>query len=411
MWRKAAAVCLVAAPIALTVATGVDPALGEDQGYGIYRQHPDAVQWHSLLLHWAWVLFVPGFLGLLAPVRQRGAVLAGIAWVATILGLTTFAALMANDFVLLALEQNLPDAQVALFDPKLAALTVTTAGWQWVGLLGWGLALVLTPIAAARGRVIDWWTAGAALAGTALYLAFAISPVPVNLLGPAVLIGAYGVAAWRLVRPRAAAGPDSFGAFRRAVGRTCVYAAPLAFAAGMATVPDAGGDFAGHPTLTQVSALLLHLGWVLFVPAVLFLAARANRFTRFAAGVTVLALINFSGLMLGDSADLAAHQAYGADIAKRVTDTVGGYPSFTFGWALPSLVLSLLGLVTVAVGAAVSRVARWWQAALVVAGVAAFLGLGLGPIGVTGPLLLLAGFALMAREPGRAPAVPVPVAG
>ncbi|GAA4608666.1 hypothetical protein GCM10023107_87780 [Actinoplanes octamycinicus] len=411
MWRKAAAVCLVAAPIALTVATGVDPALGDDQGYGIYRQHPDAAQWHAILLHWAWVLFVPGFLGLLAPIRQRGAVPAGIAWVATIVGLTTFSALMANDFVLLALEQNLPDAQVALFDTKLRALTVTAAGWQWPGLLGWGIALVLTPIAAARGRVIDWWTAGAALAGTALYLAFAISPVPVNLLGPVVLIGAYGAAARRLLRPPAADGPDAFGAFRRAFGRLSLYAAPLAFAAGMATVPDADGDFGNDPTLTQVSALLLHLGWVLFVPAVLYLAARANRFTQVAAGVTVLALINFSGLMLGDSADLAAHQAYGAEVAKRVTDTMGGYASFTFGWALPSMVLSLLGLIAVAVGAAVSRVARWWQTALVVAGVVAFLGLGLGPIGVTGPLLLLAGFGLMARSPRPAPAAPVPVGG
>ncbi|BCJ39579.1 hypothetical protein GCM10010168_92420 [Actinoplanes ianthinogenes] len=411
MWRKAAAVCLVAAPIALTVATGVDPALGDDQGYGIYRQHPDAVQWHAILLHWAWVLFVPGFLGLLTPIRQRGAVLARIAWVATILGLTTFSALMASDFVLLALEQNLPDAQVALFDTKFEALLVTAAGWQWPGLLGWGLALVLTPIAAARGRVIDWWTAGAALAGTALYLLFAISPVPINLLGPIVLIGAYGTAAWRVMRPRAAGGPDSFGDFRRAFGRMCLYAAPLSFAAGMATVPDADGDFASDPLMTQVSALLLHLGWVLFVPAVLHLAARANRFTQVAAGVTVLALINFSGLMLGDSADLAAHQAYGPETAKRVSETLGTYSSFAFGWAMPGMVLTLLGLIAVAVGTAVSGAARWWHAAMVAAGVVAFLGLGLGPIGVTGPLLMLAGFALMAREPAAVPAPPVPVAG
>jgi hypothetical protein len=98
MWRKAAAVALVTAPIALTVSTGVDPALGDDQGYGVYRAHPDATQWHSLLLHWAWVLFVPGMLGLLTPIRTRGAVLARIAWVSVVLGLSTFAALMAMDF-------------------------------------------------------------------------------------------------------------------------------------------------------------------------------------------------------------------------------------------------------------------------------------------------------------------------
>nr|WP_221380450.1 hypothetical protein [Actinoplanes polyasparticus] len=79
MWRKVAAASLVLAPVALAVSTGIDPALGDDQGYGIYRRHPEATQWHSLLLHWAWVLCVPGFLGLLALVRRRGAVLAGVA--------------------------------------------------------------------------------------------------------------------------------------------------------------------------------------------------------------------------------------------------------------------------------------------------------------------------------------------
>ncbi|MBW6435519.1 hypothetical protein KZ829_17405 [Actinoplanes hulinensis] len=415
MWRKAAAVCLVAAPIALTVATGVDPALGDDQGYGIYRQHPGAVQAHSILLHWAWVLFVPGLLGLLTPIRERGAVLARIAWISVIVGLTTFSALMANDFFLLALEQTLPDAQVQAVDEKFLAMSVTVAGWQWPGLIGWGLSLILTPIAAARGRVIDWWTAGAALLGMALYLVFAISPVPLCLLGPVVLIGAYGAAAWRLVRPIAApsAERDSFGTFRRRFGLFSLYAAPALFALGMATVPDWGADVAdsvAKPVQTQVSALFLHLGWVFFVPAVLAVASRANRFTRVAAGITVLALINFSGLMVGDSADLAARQVLDAATADRVAETLGGYAAFTFGWALPSMLFSLLGLIAVAVGAAVSRTTRWWTAALVVAGIVAFLGLGLGPIGVTGPLLLLAGFGLMARDLARSPApAPAPV--
>ncbi|WP_328476829.1 hypothetical protein OHA21_22925 [Actinoplanes sp. NBC_00393] len=402
MWRKAAAASLVAAPIALTVATGVDPALGIPEQYGIYRQHPDAVQAHSILLHWAWVLFVPGLLGLLAPIRQRGAVLARIAWIAVIVGLTTFSALMANDFVLLALEQTLPNDQVQAVDEKFLAMSVTVIGWQWPGLIGWGLSLILTPIAAARARVIDWWTAGAALLGMGLYLAFAISPVPLCLLGPIVMIGAYGRAAWLLVRPRAAAEePDTFGAYRRRVGIISLYAAPLSFAIGMATVPDWSGDLAdsvAKPVQTQVSALFLHFAWVLFVPAVLAVAARANRFTQVAAGITVVALINFSGLMVGDSADLAARQVLDAATADRVSETLGGLAAFTFGWALPSMVLTLLGLIAVGIGAAVSGLTRWWVAALVVAGVVAFLALGLGPIGVTGPLLLLAGFGLIARD-------------
>jgi hypothetical protein len=408
MWRKAAAVCLVTAPVALAVATGVDPALGADQSYGIYRQHPDATQWHSLLLHWAWVLFVPGLLGLLAPVRKRGAVLAAVAWVAVVVGLVSFSALMAFDFAILALEQNLPDAQVEAVDTRFQGLTWTVVGWQWPGLIGWGLALLLTPVAAARARVISWWVAGGALLGAALYFVFAISEVPVNLIGPVVLIGAYGVAGWQLVRGGDDAGaavgvpePDTFGAFRRWAGQICLYAAPLAFVVGMATVPDTSGDPAqslAEPTLTQISAFFLHLAWLLFAPAVLAVAARAGRFTQVTAGVTVLALINFSALMVGDSADLAARQVVDAATADRISETLGSLTLFTFGWAVPGMVFSLLGLIAVAIGAAKDGLTRWWVAALVVAGFASFLVLGLGWSGVVGPMLLLAGFGLLARD-------------
>ena len=383
MWRKAAAVCLVAAPVALTVATGVDPALGNDQGYGVYRAHPDATQWHALLLHWAWVLFVPGLLGLLAPVRRRGAVLARVAWFAVVVGLVTFSALMAFDFFLLALEQTLPDAQVQAVDERFQSLTPMVVGWQWPGLAGWVLALLLTPVAAARARVISWWTAGAALTGTVLYLLFAISPVPLNLTGPVVLIGAYAYAGRELVRGGRvdAAEPDTFGDFRRRAGLVCMVAAPLSFAAGMVTDP-----------------FFLHLGWVLFVPAVLRVAAGAGRFTRVAAGVTALALINFSALMIGDSADLAARQALGAADAQRVSDAFGDLPLFAYGWVLPGMALTLLGLVAVPVGAAADRLTRWWVAVLAAAGVAAFLVFASGPAGMIGPVLLLAAFGIMARD-------------
>jgi hypothetical protein len=411
MWRRAAAVSLVTAPILLAVATGVDPALGDDQGYGIYRLHPAATQWHSVLLHWAWVLFVPGLLGLLAPIRQRGAVLARIAWCTVLLGLTTFSALMAIDFFLLALEQTLPDAQVAAVDTRFQELLPTVAGWQWPGLLGWALSLLLVPIAAARGRVITWWTAGAAVLGTALYLAFAISPVPVNLLGPVVLTGGYAMAARQLLRPRpVAAEPDSFGAFRRRVSFACLYAAPVVLGAGVVTAP--AGEPVDHPVQTQLSALLLHLGWLLFVPAVLLVAGRGRRFTRVAAGVAVLALINFSALMVGDSAELAARQVLDAATADRVSETFGGYPVFAFGWLLPGMVLSLLGLIAVTAGAAVDRLTRWWVPVLAVAGVAAFLAVPVGPAGLAGPLLLLAAFGLLGRDlrrPAPTGGVPAPV--
>jgi hypothetical protein len=414
MWRKATAACLVAAPIALAVSTGVDPALGVHEGYGIYRTHPDAAQWHSLLLHWAWALFVPGFLGLLAPVRRRGAVLATIAWVAVVLGLVTFAALMSADFALLSLEQSgVTDAQLAAWDARMGELTWAVVGWQQVGLIGWGLSLILTPIAAARAQVINWWTAGLALAGTVLYLLFAISPVPLSITGPVVLVVAYGMAARQLLNllPRPDE-PDVFGAFRHRAGLVCMIAAPLSFAIGMATVPPGSPEpdsILKHPALAEASAFFLHLAWVLFIPAVLTLVARGRRFTRIAGALTVLGLIHFSALMFGDYLDLAARQALGNDVAGKALEAMGGYQTFSLGWVLPGMVLSMLGLILVAVGAAVDRVVRWWVPVLVGAGLAAFFLLGLGPIGVVGPVILLAGFGAAAAalrvSPSPAPAV------
>ncbi|GIE96616.1 hypothetical protein [Paractinoplanes rishiriensis] len=411
MWRKAAAASLVLAPIALAIATGVDPALGDDQGYGIYRAHPDATQWHSLLLHWAWVLFVPGLLGLLGPVRKRGAVLAAVAWVSVMIGLATFAALMAVDFALLAREQHgLTDAQLTAVDDQFGELGWATWGWQVPGLAGWALSLIVTPLAAARARVISWWVAGAVLAGTVLYLLFAISPVPLSLTGPVVLVVAYGIAAKQLLAggPDRTAEPDTFGALRRRFGLVCLVAAPVSFAVGMATVPP-GDDIVGHPGLTQASGFFLHLAWVLFVPAVLAIAGRAGRVTRVIAGVTVLGLLNFSGLMVGDYVDLANRQVLGAADADRLSEIMGGYVLFTAGWALPGMALALVGLVAVAISAGVERVLRWWVPALVVAGMAAFLLLGIGPLGVVGPVLLIGGFGAAAMALRRTPAeVPVP---
>ena len=414
MWRRATAVCLVVAPVALAVSTGIDPALGDDQGYGVYRDHPAAAQWHSLLLHWAWLLLVPGFLGLLGPIRRRGAVLAAIGWVATLLGLVTFSALMAFDFGLLALEQQpgVTDAQLRAYDDQLGGYAWATWGWQIPGIAGWAVALVVVPLAAARARVITWWTAGLAVAGTVLYLLFAISPVPLNLTGPVVLIVAYGLAARQLLTrdPAAAATDvaDVFGAFRRRAGLVALVAAPVSFAIGMATVPPGSDDparYADHPGLAQASAFFLHLAWVLFVPAVLAVAERGGRFTRTVAFGTVLGLINFSALMLGDYLDLAVRQVLGARVADRALELMDGYPTFALGWALPGMVLSLLGLILVAVGAAVDRLVRWYVPVLVVAGFAAFFTLPLGPLGVIGPAVLVVGFGLTAlalREPRTA---------
>jgi hypothetical protein len=403
MNRKFAAACLVAAPLALAVATAVDPALGDAPEHGVYRQHPDAVLWHSVLLHWAWVLFVPGLLGLLAPIRRRGAVVGGVAWVAAVVGLVTFSALMSVDLAVLALEQTVSDAEAARVMDRFEGFVWGVVGWQVPGLVGWAVALVAGPLAAARARVISWWTAGAALAGTALYFVFAIEPVPVSLSGPLVMLAAYTVAAVQLVRHRtpAAGEPDRFGAFTFRAGLVCLVAAPVSFAIGMATIPGGTYEtaaFVAHPTAAQASAFFLHLAWVLFVPGVLALMRVGGRFARVAGTVTVLGLINFSALMLGDHTDLATRQVLGPAVADEVARRTGEYALFNLGWVLPGMALALAGLIAVAVAAGVDRLVPWWVPAVVVLG---FVGFFLAPpapaTAVIGPLLLLVAFTFIAR--------------
>ncbi|MEV0128231.1 hypothetical protein AB0H83_07145 [Dactylosporangium sp. NPDC050688] len=405
---------LILAPAFLAVATAVDPGLGDAQGIGVYRAHPAETQWHSVLLHWSWLLFVPAFLGLLAPIRRRGSVLARIAWCAIVFGLVTFGALMAYDLALLAMEQTLPDDAVKRADEAFQAMGWAQWGWQVPGLAGWAVALLLTPVTAAYAKVISWWTAGAALLGTVLYLQFAISPLPASVSGPVVMLVAYGVAGWEAGRFRAREDePATFGAFKDAVGRVCLVAAPVVFGAGLLTVPGLSPDMAvavRHPALAQASAFLLHLSWLLFVPGMLLLMRRGGRFTAVAAAVTAFALMHFSGLMVGDYSDLAVRLTAPAETAERVSEAMGGYALFTFGWALPAMALSLLGLIAVPIGAAADGLVRWWVPVLTGLGVVAFLAVGVGPLSVLSPLLLLAGFGLLARAlpPRRPAATPTP---
>jgi hypothetical protein len=404
---------LFLAPAVLAVATAVDPALGDAQGTGVYRAHPDAIQWHSVLLHWSWLLFAPAFLGLLAPVRRRGAVLARITWCAIVFGLVTFAALMAYDLTVLAMEQTLPDADVKRVDEAFQSMPWAVWGWQTPGLAGWALALVLTPVTAAYAKVISWWTAAAALAGAVLYLLFAISPLPLNLAGPLVLLVAYAVAGREAGRFQAPAEPDRFGAFQDAAGRVCLVAAPVVFGAGLLTVPGLSPEVTEalrRPGLAQASAFLLHLAWLLFVPGMLLLMRRGRRFTAVAAAVTAFALMHFSGLMVGDYSDLAVRQTVPADLATKVNDAFNGYTLFTFGWALPAMALSLLGLIAVPIGAAADGLVRWWVPVLTGLGVVAFLAVGVGPLSVLSPLLLLAGYGLIARALPPRPRDAAPVA-
>jgi len=406
--RRAGLACLVAAPILLTVATAVDPAVGDQEFASAIAADPGAARLHTLLLHWSWVLFVPGLLALLAPIQRRGRVLATIAWPAAVLGLATFAGLTLSDYFGLAVLQV---SDVATFDrveEQVGQLGWLVAGWQVPGMLGWALALLLTPLAAARAGHAGWWYPAAAVPGFVLYLLFAISEPPLSLAGPVLLTVANAVLAVRLWSGAATAEPgvEGFAAFRRTLGVVSLIGAPLALAAGMATLPGGAfhiaADFASDPAAAQASAFFLHLAWLLFVPAVVEVTGRLTgqgwRFAQVAGGVALLGLLHFNGLMIGDYAGLAAERVLEPAGVEAVNARIEGYASLSLGVAMPGMLGALLGLILVPVAAARAGLVRWPVPVLAGVGVVAFFALTVGRVpGLVAPLLLLAAYGLLAR--------------
>ncbi|MFC0534064.1 hypothetical protein [Phytohabitans kaempferiae] len=419
--RRAGLICLVAAPILLTAATAVDPALGDVEFAPAIAADPAAARLHTLLLHWSWVLYVPGLLALLAPVRRRGRVLATIAWPAAVLGLATFAGLTLSDYFGLAVLEVTDEATFAAVEDQVGGYGWLAAGWQIPGMLGWALALLVTPFAAARAGHAGWWYPAAAVPGFVLYLLFAIEEPPLSLAGPVLLVVAHAVLAVRLWSP--AAGDDTgaeqagFAAFRRTLGVCCLVGAPLALAAGMATLP--GGafhiatDMAGDPAAAQASAFFLHLAWLLFVPGIIELTGRLTgrgwRLAQVAGGVAVLGLLHFNGLMLGDYAGIAAEQVLDPARAEAVAARVGEYASLSLGVVLPGMLCALLGLILVPVAAARGGLVRWPVPVVAGLGVVAFFALTVGRVpGLVAPALLLVAYGLLARAVAAPAARPEP---
>ncbi|MDQ7904999.1 hypothetical protein RB614_10745 [Phytohabitans sp. ZYX-F-186] len=417
--RRAGLACLVAAPILLTAATAVDPALGDVEFAAAIAADPGAARLHTLLLHWSWVLFVPGLLALLAPIRRRGRVLATIAWPAAVLGLATFAGLTLSDYFGLAVLEVTDVATFERVEDQVGGYGWLAAGWQVPGLLGWALAPLLTPLAAARAGHTGWWYPAVALPGFVLYLLFAITEPPLSLAGPVLLTVANAVLAARLwARPPAGTAEDGPAPFRRTLGVVCLIGAPLALAAGMATLPGGAfhiaADFAADPAAAQASAFFLHLAWLLFVPAVVEVTGRLTgrgwRLAQVAGAVALLGLLHFNGLMIGDYAALAAEQVLDPARVDAVTARVEGDASLSLGVAVPGMLGALLGLVLVPVAAARAGLVRWPVPVLAGAGVVAFFALTVGRVpGLVAPLLLLAAYGLLARAVAAPAAKPEPV--
>ena len=194
--RLLAGACLVAAPLVYVAGLVADPALrAGDAADGAYGRHPGQVSVSAALLHWSWVLLVPGIIGMIHLVRRRAVLFGHVAGVVALLGVVNFSALMLGDYFYARLEADLGTAE----GDRLADAALGEAGAVWgfqvpgfLGLLG----VLLLGLALAYDRQVPWWAPPAMVAGM---LAAPVYPVGM-IAGSLLYLAGSGVIGVRMLR-------------------------------------------------------------------------------------------------------------------------------------------------------------------------------------------------------------------
>jgi len=199
--RGVAGVSLVLAPLCLLLGMIVDPLeFGVEDTLG-YAESPGAAGVSATLLHYAWVLWVPGVIGMVHLVRSRGVVLAHLAGGAAVIGLINFSSLMISDFFDIVLYQQLPE-ETATKILQDAAQPALIFAWQIPGMAGSFFGLVLVAVAYTRAGRAGWWFPAGVFAGLVIWVIGARLWNPLlGYSGPLLLLivfGAVGVAMIRM---------------------------------------------------------------------------------------------------------------------------------------------------------------------------------------------------------------------
>lgn len=189
-----AGICLLAAPVVYVAGLVADPALrAGDAADGAYGRHPGQVAVSAALLHWSWVLLVPGIVGMIHLVRRRAVVFGHVAGAVALLGIVNFSALMLGDYFYAVLEREFGTER----GDELAEKAFASAQWgfQVPGFLGL-LGVLLLGFALAYGREVPWW------APPAMVVGMLTGPIwPVGMIGGSLLyLAGAGVIGLRILR-------------------------------------------------------------------------------------------------------------------------------------------------------------------------------------------------------------------
>jgi len=194
--RWTAGICLVVAPLVYVAGLLADPALrAGDAAAGAYGRHPEQVSVSAALLHWSWVLLVPGIIGMIHLVRRRAVVAGHVAGGLALLGIVNFSALMLGDFFYARLENALGAEEGARLGDAAWAMAGARWGFQIPGFLGL-LGVLALGLVLAFDRRVPWWAPPAMVAGM---LTGPIYPIGM-VVGSLLYIAGAGVIGVRLLR-------------------------------------------------------------------------------------------------------------------------------------------------------------------------------------------------------------------
>jgi hypothetical protein len=167
---------------------------------------------------------------------------------------------------------------------------------------------------------------------------------------------------------------------RIATGLCAVIAGPIILA-GMATsvwAPDESlaslmRSYLVDPARSQVSAILLHFGYLLLLPTALGLATVTHETPRLRACGLIFAICGLStlpGLLAIDFYDLALAQTLTIEQAVAVEEQVDRYTG-PYVLIIPTIVGMVVSFACLSIGAWRVRFLPWWTSALILIGITA----------------------------------------
>ena len=193
--RLFAGASMLAAPALYVTGIVLDPALRSGNVPGAYGRHPEWVSASAAVLHWSWVILVPGIIGMVHLIRERGVLFGHIAGGLALLGIVNFSALMFGDFFYSRLEAEFGADEGSRLADEAYAYAGAAFGFQIPGFLGL-LGVLLLGLGLAYGRRAPWWAPFAMIVGILVGPVFPIG----TLVGGVLYFAGAGVIGMRMLR-------------------------------------------------------------------------------------------------------------------------------------------------------------------------------------------------------------------